>query len=165
MKKIYAKASVVFLLILILAIAAFFRLWQIDAIPPGLYPDEAMNGNNALEALETGEFKIFYPENNGREGLFINMQAASLKIFGNKPLALRLPSILFGVLTILGLYFLTKILFETAPPQTQNSPKESLRLPTGQAKLPEGIRRGGSYEAGKTQNHNLKFKTFLNFKL
>ncbi|KKU19180.1 MAG: hypothetical protein UX31_C0010G0027 [Candidatus Nomurabacteria bacterium GW2011_GWA1_46_11] len=95
-------------LFLILVVAAVLRFANIDSIPPGLYPDEAMNGNNALEALRTGEFKIFYPENNGREGLFINIQALSLGTFGNTPWALRLPSIIFGLLGVLGIYFLTR---------------------------------------------------------
>jgi len=86
-------------------------VWRISETPPGLYPDEAMNGNNALEALHTGNFKTFYPENNGREGLFINIQAMSVALFGNKPWALRLMSSLFGVFTVLGVYFLTKELF------------------------------------------------------
>ncbi len=96
-----------------MALAVFFRFWDIKTIPPGLYPDEAMNGNNALEALETKNFKIFYPENNGREGLFINIQAISLAIFGNEPWVLRLVSAIFGTLTVLGLYFLTKVLFKS----------------------------------------------------
>ncbi len=94
------------LLIIVIIIAAFLRLYNITVTPPGLYPDEAMNGNNALEG-----FKVFYPENNGREGLFINIQALSLIIFGNQPWALRLPSAIFGILTVLGVYFLTKELF------------------------------------------------------
>lgn len=101
----------IFLLILILIIATFFRFWKITSIPPGLYPDEAMNGNNALEALKTGDFKTFYPENNGREGLFINIQALSVKTFGDHPWALRIVSAIFGVLTVLGLFFLAKELF------------------------------------------------------
>jgi len=107
------KNKTLLLLIIIAAVASFFRLWRIDSAPPGLYPDEAMNGNNALEALETGEFKIFYPENNGREGLFINIQAISLKVFENKPWALRLISSIFGILTVLGLFLLTKELFKS----------------------------------------------------
>jgi len=100
------------LLIIILIIAAFLRFYNITEVPAGLYPDEAMNGNNALEALSTGQFKVFYPENNGREGLFINIQAIFLAIFGNQPWALRLPSALFGILTVLGVYFLAKELFK-----------------------------------------------------
>src|SRR3989344_2158171 len=99
-------------LILILVVATVLRVTSIDSVPPGLYPDEAMNGNNALEALRTGEFKVFYPENNGREGLFINIQALSLSIFGNTSWALRLPSVIFGLFGVLGIYFLTReILF------------------------------------------------------
>ncbi|OGZ34923.1 MAG: hypothetical protein A3A94_02835 [Candidatus Portnoybacteria bacterium RIFCSPLOWO2_01_FULL_43_11] len=102
----------VILIFLILILASFFRLWRIDSVPPGLYSDEAMNGNNALATLETGQFKVFYPENNGREGLFINIIAFSIKIFGNQAWAIRLPSVLFGILTVLGIFFLTKILFQ-----------------------------------------------------
>ena len=101
-----------FLFFLILIIALFFRLYNLASIPPGLYPDEAMNGNNAREALETKNFKIFYPENNGREGLFINIQALFLSLISkNEPWVLRLPSAIFGFLTVLGLYFLILELF------------------------------------------------------
>ena len=98
-------------LFLIFIIAIFFRFWNITNTPPGLYPDEAMNGSNALEANATGEYKVFYPENNGREGFFINIQALSVSIFGNHPWALRIVSALFGVFTVLGAYFLIKTLF------------------------------------------------------
>ena len=101
-----------YILLLIIIIASLLRLANISNTPPGLYPDEAMNGNNAVEALETGDFKVFYPENNGREGMFANIQAASIAVFGNEPLSLRIPSALFGILTVLGIYFLTKELFE-----------------------------------------------------
>jgi 4-amino-4-deoxy-L-arabinose transferase-like glycosyltransferase len=99
------------LLIFIITIAAFLRLVNLPAAPPGLYPDEAMNGNNTLEALATRDWKVFYPENNGREGLFINIQSFSVALFGNEPWALRLPSAIFGILTVLGIYFLTRELF------------------------------------------------------
>ena len=105
------KRKAFLLLIIILFIGGFFRFYKITEIPPGLYPDEAMNGNNALEALATKDFKIFYPENNGREGLFINLQVASLKIFGNNPWALRGVSAAFGTLTILGIYLLASEFF------------------------------------------------------
>lgn len=99
------------LLFSILIIASFLRLYNLTELPPGLYPDEAMNGNNAQEALDTGNFKVFYPENFGREGLFINIQALFIRQFGHYPWALRLPSAIFGILTVLGLYFFTKELF------------------------------------------------------
>ena len=98
-------------LAVIIILALFFRFYQIESLPPGLYPDEAMNGNNALTALETGSFKVFYPDNNGREGLFINIQALSVGIFGIHPWSLRIVSALFGTLTVVGLYLLAKELF------------------------------------------------------
>ena len=108
------KLSVIsYLLFVILIIAAFFRLYNINQTPPGLYPDEAMNGNNALEAISTKNFKVFYPENNGREGLFINIQSFFLNLLGNKPCALRVTSALFGIFTILGIFFLSRVLFKT----------------------------------------------------
>src|SRR6187549_3697057 len=88
------KRTELVVLICILAVAAGMRLYALDRIPPGLYPDEAVNGTDAQEALETGDFKLFYPNNNGREGLFINLQALSVHIFGNTPFALRFVSAL-----------------------------------------------------------------------
>ena len=100
-----------FSILAIMLLAAFFRFWGLTQIPPGLYPDEAMNGNNALEAIAHKDWKVFYPENNGREGFFINVQSAFIYFLGNKPWVLRLPSAIFGTLTVLGLYFLAKPLF------------------------------------------------------
>ena len=104
------KKTLIFLLI-ILAIAVFFRLWQLDSIPPGLYPDVAINGNDALDSLKNGDFKVFYPENNGREGLFIWLIAASFSIFGVSIWSIKIVAALIGTLTVLGLYLLTKELF------------------------------------------------------
>lgn len=114
-----------YILFLILIIAAFLRLYNltpiVGGIPAGLYPDEAIDGNNALEALSKlpslDGFKVFYPENNGREGLFMNIQAVFLKFlmpfYGNnpEPWMLRIVSALFGILSVLGVYFLAKELF------------------------------------------------------
>lgn len=99
------------LLLLILGIAVFLRVFNLQDIPPGVYPDVAMNGNNALYTLDTGTPEVFYPENNGREGLFIVILAWFMSIFGQDIWVLRLPSAVFGMLTVLGTYLLTKELF------------------------------------------------------
>ena len=101
----------VFIAILVFLAAIFFRFWMLDSVPSGLYPDEAMNGNNALFALESGNFKVFYPENNGREGLFMNIAAFSINLFGNEPWVIRLISAIFGSLTILGMFYFGRELF------------------------------------------------------
>ena len=108
-----SKKHVFLALLSIMVLASFFRLWDIKSIPPGFYPDEAMYANNALEAWETKNFKIFYPENNGREGLWINIISLPLAILGNEPWVPRGVAAFFGILTVLGLYFLAKELFSS----------------------------------------------------
>lgn len=97
---------------LIMAVAIGVRLYGLSWAPPGLSPDESMNGNNAITALRTNDFKLFYPENGGREGLFINLQAVSVRYFGNTSQALRQVSALIGILTILGVYLLARRMFD-----------------------------------------------------
>jgi len=96
---------------LIVALGLFLRIYNIDNTPPGIYPDEAVNAEDAIRANNTGQYQWFYPANQGREGLFINIQALSLKIFGISVATLKLPAIIFGTLTILGTYLLAKELF------------------------------------------------------
>jgi 4-amino-4-deoxy-L-arabinose transferase-like glycosyltransferase len=93
------------------------RFFHFAAIPPGLYPDEAIDGNNALEVAHSQPFlrgfKVFYPENNGREGLYVNVVAVLIKVSGgiHEPWIVRLPAAISGILTVLGLYFLGAELF------------------------------------------------------
>ena len=104
------KNEIIFLLI-ILIIAGFFRLWQLNSIPPGLYPDVALNGNEALQGLKIHDFKVFYPENNGREGLMMWLIALSFSIFGVSVWSMKIVAAVAGILTVFGLYLLTKELF------------------------------------------------------
>ncbi|MEK9173797.1 MAG: glycosyltransferase family 39 protein [Patescibacteria group bacterium] len=104
-------ALVWFALTLIILGALFARSYHISSIPSGLYPDEAVNAVDALSAINSGNYQLFYPNNYGREGLFINLQALSLKTFGYTVGALKLWSIIFGTLTVLGTYFLGRELF------------------------------------------------------
>jgi 4-amino-4-deoxy-L-arabinose transferase-like glycosyltransferase len=97
-----------FLITIIIAGGIFIRFWQLGIIPPGIHYDEAYNGINALTANETHNWKVFYPENTGREGLHINTEALFIKFFGNTSLGLRLANALWGSLTIIGFYFLLR---------------------------------------------------------
>ncbi len=101
------------LLLLILSIAAFLRLHRLTTVPPGLYRDEAMNGSNVLEVLETGRYQVFYPENGGREGLYINVATVFVRLWGNQAWVLRLPAAIFGILTVWGVYLLAAELAST----------------------------------------------------
>jgi len=98
----------------ILLLGIFFRFYHLTSTPPGLYPDEAIDGNNAAEVHQTGQFKVFYPEDNGREGLYVNALAVLDNVLpDNEPWVVRLPAAVAGTLTVLGLYFLAAELFGT----------------------------------------------------
>ncbi len=103
--------KIVFIFFLIIGLAVFSRFWQLDSIPPGLWPDEAMNANDAFYTLESGDYKLFYPDNNGREGLFMWLISLSFSLFGISVWALKVPPAVAGVLTVVGIFFLTKELF------------------------------------------------------
>lgn len=103
----------------IILVACFMRFHGLESSPPGLCYDESINGVNVVEAIETGAWRVFYPDNYGREGLFINIQGAFValvKFFsgggraGIEPWMLRFPSAVFGVLTVAGLYLLAATL-------------------------------------------------------
>ncbi len=98
-------------LTLILLLALFVRSYRISDIPSGIYPDEAVNAADATYANRTGDYLLFYENNYGREGLFINLQALALKALGNTIPALKLWSIIFGTLTVWGMYLLAAELF------------------------------------------------------
>lgn len=103
------------LILLVILVAAFaVRIWNIEGAPAGIYPDEAVNGIDAIK-VNLGEqpFQWFYQDNNGREGLFMNLIALSFQIFGVSVLGLKLPSIIFGTLTVLGVFLLAKEVFRT----------------------------------------------------
>lgn len=99
------------LIFLIIFLGLFLRIYNIQNTPPGVYPDEAVNGLDALSAIHNGNWQWFYPANNGREGLFMNLIALCFKFFGVSVLTLKLPSIIFGTLVIIGTYLLGKELY------------------------------------------------------
>jgi 4-amino-4-deoxy-L-arabinose transferase-like glycosyltransferase len=111
LKKFNFKKFSFFLLLVVILLASFLRIWQIENIPPGLYPDEAINGNEAFFSLKNQSFQLFYPENNGREGLYINLLALIFYLIGPSIFAIRLTTAILGILTIICVYLLGKELF------------------------------------------------------
>ncbi|MBT9169088.1 MAG: hypothetical protein DDT19_02440 [Syntrophomonadaceae bacterium] len=117
-------SKLIWLVIIIIIIASFLRLYNIAELPPGFYPDEAIYANNGVEAWETGNLKVFYPENNGREGLWPNIIGFFIVKFGHEPWVPRSVAAVFGILTVLGVYFLAKELFGENPKSEALNPKQ-----------------------------------------
>jgi len=101
----------------IIFIASIFRFYELDSIPPGLYPDVAVNGMDALSTLQSGNFDVFYQNNNGREGLIIWLDAWTMMVFGISIWALKFPAAVIGTLTVLGVYLLARQLFDNRKEQ------------------------------------------------
>ena len=103
-------------LLIILLLALLIRCWNIDTLP-SLNPDEAALGYNAYSLLKTGldehgnpwpiHFKSF---GDYKPGGYVYLDLPFIKIFGLTPLAVRLPNLIFSVLTIFILYRLVLIL-------------------------------------------------------
>ena len=109
MPKIKTSSVIFFtLLFLIFACGIFFRTWKLETTPPGLQYDEAHNGLDGFQAAQNKEFKLFFVENNGREGLYINLVGISLETFGFNNFSVRLMSEIFGILTLFGFYLMAK---------------------------------------------------------
>ncbi|MFN3706528.1 MAG: ArnT family glycosyltransferase [Thermoflexales bacterium] len=98
------------LLALVLLIGAALRFYAIGELPPGLYRDEAFYGLDALNVLR-GELAVYFVANNGREGMFIYLLAASVGVLGNIPLALRFVSAFVGVITLAAIYSMGRAMF------------------------------------------------------
>ncbi|MFZ5845558.1 MAG: glycosyl transferase, partial [Patescibacteria group bacterium] len=96
------------ILTLILIIAATLRLYRLSVIPPGVNRDEASIGYTAYSLLKTGrdEYGRFLPLSFQSFGdwklpLYIYTTTLFVKIFGLSELAVRLPSAIAGILTVL----------------------------------------------------------------
>jgi 4-amino-4-deoxy-L-arabinose transferase-like glycosyltransferase len=98
------KYGVWLVLATILFIGIFFRFYQLDALPPGLHPDEAANGQDVFRIF-SGDIRALYATNGPRESLFFFFQAAFIKALGNTVLAIRLAPALMGTLAIIAVYY------------------------------------------------------------
>lgn len=108
-KKIIIELTI----ILIVGIVVFFA--RLSTIPSGLYIDETLPAYSAYSVIKTGKDEYgkvlplvfrFYGSYN--PPLFIYLVAASEVLFGLTPFAVRAPSALAGLLSVIPVYFLLK---------------------------------------------------------
>ncbi len=108
------------LILAILLLAFVLRFYKLGQIPLSLDWDENSNAYNAYSILKTGrdEYGTFLPITNRsfddyKPPLYMYLNIPTVAIFGLTPIAARLPSALFGFLTVPFIYFLAKWLFKT----------------------------------------------------
>lgn len=98
------------LLAAILLAAAFFRLYRLEAAPPGLQHDEVFHGHDASVVLR-GTHLIYFESNAGNEPLFVYLMAGAIALFGANYLGIRLAAVLCGLATIIFTYLLARKAF------------------------------------------------------
>jgi len=101
-------------LILIIALAAFFRFYRLGSTPQGFFSDEVAVGYNAFSIIKTGKdefgkvmpffFKSF---GEGKLPLYVYQAVPFVFLLGPTELAVRFPGALLGTLTVLALYWFT----------------------------------------------------------
>jgi 4-amino-4-deoxy-L-arabinose transferase-like glycosyltransferase len=107
-------------LLLILFLSLALRIYKVAQVPPSLYWDEAAMALDARAISLTAKdqhgnswFQAIYPSwGDYKLPAYILTAVPFFRLIKNNPeLAVRLPSVLAGILTVLVIYFLTKELF------------------------------------------------------
>ncbi len=89
--------------LLVTALGAFFRLHRLDAIPPGLFGDEAADGLQAAAILHGEQLPIYIEEPTkwgSREPMYHYLMAGVFAVFGVSARTIRLTSALIGIATV-----------------------------------------------------------------
>lgn len=107
------------LMVLVVLLALFLRVNKITEIPPSLNWDEVSIGYNAYSILKTGrdEWGKFLPLHFRSYGEYklptqIYASIPGIAIFGLNEFGIRITPVIYGVLTVLLLYFLAKEIFK-----------------------------------------------------
>ncbi len=107
------------IIFVIIFIALFLRLYKINTNPPGLTPDEAALGYNAYSILKTGRDEygtllpiIFKSFGDFKPGLYVYLTVPFVALSGLNETAVRLPSVISGVVSVFLVYLIVKELFK-----------------------------------------------------
>lgn len=108
-----------FIFLFIILLSSILRFTWLDRFPPSLYTDEANQGYNAYSILLTGrdEHGVFLPVSfrsfgDWKPPLPTYLMIPFIYIFGLNETAVRLPSAILGVGTVILTYFLVKELLK-----------------------------------------------------
>lgn len=118
MKKYMNEHTTKMILLLIIFIAAVLRLYRLGEVPPSPDWDEASLGYNAYSIMKTGrdEYGEFLPFilrsfDDYKPALYTYVIIPFIALFDLNIFSVRLPSALFGILTVLTTYVLVRCLF------------------------------------------------------
>jgi hypothetical protein len=97
------------LLVYVAAVVIFFRVYQVDTVPPEPFSDHAEKILDVYDVSQ-GETRIFFPRNTGREAVQMYWTLLVSWIFGTglSFLSLKIGTVLLGLLTLPYVYLLGK---------------------------------------------------------
>src|SRR5690349_8641358 len=96
------KANLTAILLMgMLLLAGAVRFYRLGQIPGGLYMDEAADANDAAATAAQHDYRVFYPGDGGREGLWVVMMSAGIGAFGHTVFAVRFWSPFVGITTVI----------------------------------------------------------------
>jgi 4-amino-4-deoxy-L-arabinose transferase-like glycosyltransferase len=123
------RKLVLAILLGVIILAAGLRLWQLGSVPPSPDWDEVALGYDAYSIIHTGrdEFAQFMPVvlrsfDDYKPALYAYLTIPSVLIFGVSTFAVRLPSAIFGIISVFAVFCLVKELFK------ENKYKDHLAL-------------------------------------
>jgi len=99
------------LLLCILAVSLFFRVYRLDSVPPEAQSDH-VEASEDVRSILNGDYMIFFPRNTGREAAQFYLTAALSRVFGYGFSTLKLTMALVGALNVIPMYFLGKELWD-----------------------------------------------------
>jgi 4-amino-4-deoxy-L-arabinose transferase-like glycosyltransferase len=113
--------KIIWLLLAVIVLAAVLRFAWLGSLPEGINNDEALTGYEAYSLLKTGKdhrgnawplyFEGFSDRVDNRFSMYIYADIPAVALFGLNEFSTRLPAAIFGVLTVLITYFLSKEIF------------------------------------------------------
>ena len=91
------------------ALVVFFRVYQLDEVPPQMVSDHAEKLLDVWDVLQ-GQTAVFFSRNTGREGLQMYLTAAIIKLTGLELnfLSMKIGTVLAGLMTLPYIYLLAR---------------------------------------------------------
>lgn len=106
------------ILLVIVLVSVFLRVFMLSQTPNGFFSDEASSGYDAYSILSTGNDRygnflplLFRSLNDYIPPIFNYSLVPSILLFGLNEFGVRIMAAFFGVLTVVFTYFLTKRIF------------------------------------------------------
>ena len=117
------RINLVFGLVLVLTtlLVVFFRFYRLGSVPQGLTKDESYYGYDAYSILKTGRdiwdrhLPLYFKSTGEYKMNLTYLMVPGVKLFGLSEMTVRLPSAIFGLLTLFILFLTLQKFFSNRP--------------------------------------------------